>query len=726
MARIYNKIRISQDNNQLLDIFYNSSYLELGNIDYEILKKLLKKKVMNINEVVNFNIQNIGVGASKVSNEQVKSLIPYIFFDSITLKDHSVQLFLTHGLLSYRNKENKELFAPLILIPIILTFSYENVYMQVIGEPIENRRLISYLIDNYNIKISMSEKLNTVYQLDRFCMQFERFDNMDVRVENYLTYATITYPQIVINHDKFSLKSLNNNLNYTNINNISPLSQKQMIALDRARSGNSFAITGYLGTGKTTTLINIACDGYSRGQKVLYVSNNRDTLNNIYSIFHNNGLDSILIDLTRSFSRFYANSFDAPEEDENNEQILLDSYNQINDYEKLLSLRILNFRFLDVLKNKFLIEEPEEEIELDDLSNLYKHEYDEIIHSLEVIQSKMVKLEGTFKESKFKNIPINHNIKYPNQIISLLFQIHKSFSELSLNSKILINDYGFKTIPNYAKLRNIITDFNNLDVSKVPDSWKDINNFKLATVKFNDLKNLIYTVQELELYLDWDYQNLETINIEEEINNIINPYFSINETSKINKLLENHHKIITRLHTANLSATNYLKAQIKIKEFLDWEFTDSDNAIEEIIRLTNYLNENFIHKRWLNINNYEINRKKIISLQNKLSHYYDLLNLYHKYFNNIDYLKANITRLSNYQKTGKKLKKYRNVDLNDLIAKFKELRSLQKSINKINDDYYELVGKYYNPNYDIIIDYDNFYKYLISIINSDYRYKIIK
>ena len=97
MARIYNKIRISQDNNQLLDIFYNSSYLELGNIDYEILKKLLKKKVMNINEVVNFNIQNIGVGASKVSNEQVKSLIPYIFIDSITLKDQSVQLLLTHG-----------------------------------------------------------------------------------------------------------------------------------------------------------------------------------------------------------------------------------------------------------------------------------------------------------------------------------------------------------------------------------------------------------------------------------------------------------------------------------------------------------------------------------------------------------------------------------------------------------------------------------------------------
>lgn len=725
------KYKINQDNMHLLDIFHNNSYLELGSIHFDIIKKLLKKKVLNISDIVDFNIQNMGIGASSINNKNLQSILPYLYFDSITIKDNSVQLFITHGLLSYKNK-HQQLFAPLVLIPIILTFAHDNIYMQVVGHPVENSVLLNHLKKLYDLKISFSDKLDNIYQLDRYCMQFTKYLDFEVNIENYLTYATITYPQIIINHDKFSLKNKfyigHQNKQYIGnafeLYHITNLNYKQRLALERAHYGNSFAISGSSGTGKTTTLINIATDAFYRGKKVLFVSNNKDTIHNVNRFFHDKGLDSIVFDLTRSFTPLLNDNDDSIIYEDDYKLKLLDSYAKIDNFEKILSSRILNFRFIDVLKERLLTPNPQDLIPIDDVSGIYKHEYEDIVHSLEVIETKMKKLDKAFRESKFINIPINHNVKYPNQIITLLFQIHKSFSDLNTNSKILNEKYGFKNIPNYAKFRNIVNDFNSLDIEKVPTSWQDENNYHNANDKYLDLKNLIYTIQEHELYLDWDYQNLDKIDIDELINNLLGPYYYESDVQEINNIIENQHQLIIKLQLGTHSCNNFLKTQKRLVQLLDWNFIDDDEAINEIIRLTTYLSNNYIYKKWLNIKNYEINRKRIIRLQEKIKRYHELETLYYNYFKSLEFLNANITRLSNYKKSGKDLKKYRGVDIDELIADFKELKILKKGIDKIRQDFYEATGQDFTT-HDILKDYDNFYDYIKSIKNNDYRIKII-
>src|SRR5690554_2057900 len=102
MAKIHNRIRLSSNNENLLDIFYEHHYLELGTISLDNLKRLLKKKLLNIKDFVDFDIQNIGIGASSLSNEELRNNLPYIFFDNVKSKNPSIQLFLTYGLIAYK------------------------------------------------------------------------------------------------------------------------------------------------------------------------------------------------------------------------------------------------------------------------------------------------------------------------------------------------------------------------------------------------------------------------------------------------------------------------------------------------------------------------------------------------------------------------------------------------------------------------------------------------
>src|SRR5690554_1160966 len=738
MAKFHNQIRLSSANDHLLDIFYDVHYLELGTISLDEFKKLQSKKFLNIREFVNLKVQNIGIGASSISDENLKNNLPYIFLDNVKAKNPEVQTFLTYGVIGYKDDQNLEKFAPIILIPVNIYFFDSNVYIRVDEKPFENKVLFNYLQKRFSIKISSLDKADNIYQLDRFCQQFNKYDFLKTSPENYLTIANIAKPAILINHEKFSLQNqfaygLNNKyyLNEeTEIYNISLINNRQRLAVQRAKYGNSFIISGHIGTGKTTTLINIAADAIYRNKKVLYISNKKESVKAVYESFRARGLEFLVTNLLAPLSLSLPKRNEPITEDVVDEirDHLLENYEIIDEYEKLLSTRILNFRFLDVLKNAFLLEKPQEDFDIDYLGDLYKHEFEEVLESLKVIESKNKLLDQPFKKSKFNNIPINHQIKYPNQITMLLFQIHKGFTDLLNKSNILESDYGFKKIPNYARFKNVITDFNNLYIKKVPDSWKkDEKLFLQANESFKEFKATIYSIQEYELFLDWDYENLDEIDIKEEIKKLLGKYYTEENIKEINRLITNQPNISSRLQLGYHYSKQYLDVKEKTKEILDWNFSDNDNkAISEVVRLIKYLNENFVYKKWLNIKNFKKNRERIIILREKIHDYNRLEKLYLKYYKSIETLNSNITRLTNYLEKGKAPKRYKDVNISTLIDSFKELKALKKDISKLKKDYFELTGQEFNPKYDILNDYDNCYNYIKSIENADFRMEITK
>src|SRR5690606_3498742 len=160
-----------------------------------------------------------------------------------------------------------------------------------------------------------------------------------------------------IYHDKFSLKNqfinLLGNKAYNDENgriyNITHLDNRQRLAVQRASLGNSFGITGFLGTGKTTTLINIASDSIARNKKVLYISNIRETLKKVEKTFSDHYLSGLVMDLTKSSrstvignSLIESSEYDDIDEDEVI-KCLLENYQIIDEYEGNLSKRIYNF-----------------------------------------------------------------------------------------------------------------------------------------------------------------------------------------------------------------------------------------------------------------------------------------------------------------------------------------------------------------------------------------------
>ena len=81
------------------------------------------------------------------------------------------------------------------------------------------------------------------------------------------------------------------------------LHEKQREAVLAGTNEGVVVITGGPGTGKTTTLINIAADAIKNGKRVLYISNNDSTLSNVYSVFKEYDLHSFVSNLSNSFSK---------------------------------------------------------------------------------------------------------------------------------------------------------------------------------------------------------------------------------------------------------------------------------------------------------------------------------------------------------------------------------------------------------------------------------------
>lgn len=622
------KFILDNENKHLLDIFsFNGTYLELGSIDYDVMKRLLNFELIDYEDLAFFPIQNHGLGKFEIAHDNLRKVLPFLFFERLHQKNKNNQLFITHGLLHHKDESNREIFSPIALLPVNIYFENNRIFIQQIARPIENSYLNNYLAQQRNVDIPVSEKLDSVFALDKYCFEFEKYGSL--KLENYLTFAALKEPEMKLERSLFDyeggfpdyLSDTLYDIDFPPLYYSTQLTRKQRQAVYKGASGDNIVLTGRIGTGKTTTLFNIAVNAIASGKRVLYVSNMKETLEQIYSLFESIGLQQHLTDFTNSFASFHQEELllpsDIETETETQSENLYQNYRFIKKYVDAMTGRILDFRFIEIVNKLARITDlPKEKLDIDDLSGLYKNEYFEILSALRKIEENLKKI-GNFKNSIWKEIPIFNNIKYPNQIFILIHQVQKSYSVFQEEKEILEKQFGLKPISNYAYLKSVFRDLKGLDINAFPLSWVNSEDFNQAQEEFRNLKSQIYQIQEMEYLLASRYEQDDSFAIEAEYNALLGPFFTENDFEKINRLFAERAELKVIINKINVQLNIYRKTLKRIINFLNWEFPQTNYVLEEIKDLNQIIQTTKISSEFISIvtlGKFEEVSKKLLTL----------------------------------------------------------------------------------------------------------------
>lgn len=748
-------LRLRANNLHLKNIFTDDYYVELGSIDIPVIERILKKEMIKIDEVAYFPIQNKGLGRSNQTDERLRNILPYLYFNNVNAKNGSKQLFITYGVLKYKNNEKEEIFIPVVLLPVKLYFENDQVYLQLISKPIENPFLLKIFNDNNKNSEFVAEKLENIYEIDRLCMSFERIAEFDLKLENYLTFAYVKRPDLSINSSKFQLTNShdnevfdrmftdkNNNVYYSDL-----LNRRQRKAVLTSLDGDSFSIVGHNGTGKTTTLKNILINAMNQGKRTLFISNMKETLDDVEKFLEDKGLGKYVANFSNSFASLFEENDTYIEKNSDLEvsyETLKENYDYINDFEKKMSGRILDHRFIEVLDElSYLSLVDPKSLVLDDLSHIYKHEFEEIVNKLETIQEALNKMES-FKNSVWREIPILNSIIYPEQIISLIKRIYNCFLLFADEKKILQNKFDVKNIDNYAMFKNIIHHIESLNIDLVPESWKEesLSKFHQAKDEYKNLKNDIYGFQEVEYYLNHKYVNIDSISIKNELSLLLGEYFTEDDLTTINSILENRSNLTARINRGLYQKENYEKSVQILEEFSNWEFSDDNGSVWELLRLSDFLNSHNISRRWINIisnNQYDKVYGKLIecieTIEDKTREIQRFNETYPK-LTNINYkeLVKSIDEYNSLSDTEKKdnkvtaalKKKLGSSDLESITYKVKSHFNDIRALKQAKDEYYDLVKEKYTSDTDVCEKLRDLKEYISNIKNKTIYTNIIK
>ncbi|MFA7126873.1 MAG: hypothetical protein WC182_04855 [Bacilli bacterium] len=740
MKKYRKTVRLASDNIQLLDIFHDHYYVEIGHVNYQIITKILQDRVVKLDQIVHYDIQSVGLGHSNNPNELLARHLPYLYFMGINEENQSMQVFLTYGLLVYNDNQKNEKFAPIVLMPVSLFFENELFSLSLDANPIPNDMLVDYF--KARDLVLPPAKLETIDDFVKYCYAIARLSGCDIKLENYLTFARTLCPTIVMNHDRFSLnKDISWPLGHEiyrkerdDVYFVSHLSFRQRQAVERASKGNSFAIIGPLGTGKSATLYNIVADAILRDRKVLYLSAQKRTLLDLEDQLQEDHLAQLFVNLSHSFNdavikcKHHTGLEMAFVDGDAVKKNLTQCYDLLQKYEDTITDRIMNFRFIDVLMRLLLNPIPSDIIPIDDLSNLYKHEYYEVIESLAAIEKDMHKIPK-FKESKFIHIPVNHQIEYPNQILTLLFQLYRNFVALYERVRVLENEYHFAKIPNYARFKNVINNIRGLEWKKVPSSWKKPNlaNYHKANKLYQIIKAEMYSMQEQELYLDWDYQGLHEFNVSQAISLLCSSYWQETDHEAINNIIIHHQEVLSQLRIGVHNIHVYQDSSKTIQQLMQWNFDpDCDEAIKLIVDLTDFLKNHKVHDKWLNINRYQELKTKLTQTCTILKRYEYLESQYLRYFASLDDLDNSIITLVKMEARGQQRAKFKGIVLEDFIVDLKELKSIISNLANLKHQYFSLTGIEYLRSENTLQDFEACYLFVTSIQNEEYRRPIVR
>lgn len=690
-------------NTHLLNVLEESYYIEIGTASLYTLTKLLNGTLLDLQEIINFDLLNEGIGKiTNDSNVDVNYQLNYLL--SYRQKSSTHKFFLTIGLLKYRDDNGLEKYAPIVLIPIDI--DYQKGKIRLSSEPIPNRLLLRLLVKlKFNtqeeqrkyVDNAMLTKLTTINAIDKFCQDLSEVFSMDISPLNYLTVCNVEYFDFDLRSDLFDSERSVFEVNETKLYNeyfskicaILPTNLHQKHSLLRAHNGESFAVDGKLGSGKTYTILNIIADFIKRDKKVLYVNQDLDNIWEIERNIRYFELDNIMVNLTTKTTDIDISPVIFKQDEVNKF-----SYEPIKFFEKFQEQRykrIYGFTFdqlteeLAILKRKHK-ELPKIKIE----TKLDQNEYFAIKKALVTIEDNL-KVITDFSDSVWKDLQAGEGKISASEISERTSNFYNTNYQLYEEVKKYCKKYKIKEPTNIHDLNNLIVHVFRFDVAKPQVSWKtkeDRIRTKQALVEIQEAIDLNYTLQDYyKANVSSKYLPGTMLDI---LTEILKDHLSITDDHEyINNLLKNDTSLDQLI---NSISDNINKSVVLYKQFNSYFgfLQNSDVTFEFIKDTLTLLRDNMLPKELMSL--YVSHPKKALQIYADIhTNYLKILELKEKLKKylliNVRFGYLEILEIFKFQDIKKQLSRYFD------LFKMKKMKVEKEIVISLLHEYYETGNK---------------------------------
>lgn len=492
--------RIQSSNKHLKNILEEGYYIELGCINYKILSKLLASEEITIEECICNELAMDGIGQIATTEDGLMYQLAYLMH--LRQKSSSCKIFLTCNIIKYFDKQNRELYAPVVLIPIVVDYTKGNIVKS--SEAIVNKQLLNELLSLTGIEMPYPDRLNTLAQIDNFSFELAKKTHFDLQMGNFLTYANVEYPDFKGGNEIFDIersiyeaspKEINEEY-YSTIKAVMPTNIQQKYIILKASKEESFAVDGRLGSGKTYTILNIVADKIAKGKKVLYVNQDNDSI------------DSFERDLCKHHMGPYIHNFERIYPINHQIELLLPEVkNDIQDftipeeiflYEDAINDKHHGLTYKEMTEKLVFLNNKYPSLELIPIENSLEHfEISKVYESLKKIEKALHNIDE-LKDNIWANIEDYYNRQHRIELINAVTTYKNAQLEFNKYFAEFCTRYSIVNPNNFNDAHRLISDVRTFSLTKVPPKWSNSSVYEEAHRALDELSKDIRYLDTLE------------------------------------------------------------------------------------------------------------------------------------------------------------------------------------------------------------------------------------
>lgn len=492
--------RIQSSNKHLKNILEEGYYIELGCINYKVLSRLLEGEEINIDECIYNDLAMEGIG--QISNSKDGLMYQLSYLMNVRQKSSSCKIFLTCNIIKYFDKQNRELYAPVVLIPIVVDYAKGSIVKS--SEAIPNKQLLNELSSLTSMEMPYPDRLNTLTQIDNYSFELSKKTRFDLQMGNFLTYANVEYPDFkggteIFDIERSIYESTPKEINaeyYNGVKAVLPTNIQQKYIILKASRGESFAVDGRLGSGKTYTILNIIADKIAKGKKVLYVNQDNDSIDKFERELYKHHMGPY----THNFERIYPinHQIELLLPEIKNEDLELVIPEEIFSYEDAINDKHHGLTYKQMVEKLAYLNNKYPTLELIPIENQLEHfEIFKVYECLQKIEKSLARIDE-LKDNIWINIEDYYNRQHRNELINAVTTYENAQQDFNKYFIEFCTRYSIVNPNNFNDAHRLISDVRTFSLTKVPPIWSNSKVYEEAREALKELSKDIAYLDTLE------------------------------------------------------------------------------------------------------------------------------------------------------------------------------------------------------------------------------------
>lgn len=601
------KYLLKSTNKHLLDIFEQNYYVELGSIDLEVMNEFLSGTSIPFNEIADKMILVEGTGriTSDFNYEQeyqLNYLLDFVRWNS------STKLFLTCGIIKYYSTLKQELYAPLLLIPIKLYKNQDGNWEVVkCGEIFENELLMKRLRELTIEPLPKAEDIRRPFDIDHYSQRVAKASGCTFEIGNFLTFARTEYPDLNFIHEE--LLDTSSFLEYSiayiygqalsKTRSLLPSNIYQKYVMVKASQNESFACSGRLNSGKTSTIINIIGERLLKNKQVLYVNSDQVALGELEYRLHELGLGNYTFNLVNPLKTPKISPVRKDYHLRGMKKTLAKLLSNLLSFDHLLDHKYYGYRYREIVENQLslyingYVHKP-----LPIVDKLEKFEVEGIYEKLKAVE-RALSVIGPYEKCGWSTLEHYYTSSDIKEVVEATTTFEAIQNELYTVFNKFNEQYHFKPTTTIKDAHRLIYILKGFSDNIPPYSWRKIKDFKRATREINYLKELQAEYQKHQTKIQNTYNgDIESVDVEGIFKTLLGPYYEVTDNIYLDRILYNLKSLkeLTKRVNINKKVINEsltaLKATFKIKVVEDYMY-------DLLAEINEYLDQHVCQLHWL-------------------------------------------------------------------------------------------------------------------------------